>query len=83
MSAYKKTKTKRAGRAPLSMNEPTVQLGFKTAQSTENKILDAVEELKNLGHSTNKSEIVRILTEYLLDDAVNIYLETIRGKAIA
>jgi len=56
-------------------NDKVVLVGVKMFSSTEAKFKAKKEELKELGIKTSKSELIRVLAEYSLDWAEDIFKE--------
>lgn len=71
-----------AGRKPLAIGDPTVEIGFRCPKSLNDILVNAVEILKNQGHKTTKSEIIRALVGYRAANAAIIYLEMKRNKQL-
>lgn len=55
--------------------ENTAFVGLKMPAALEQRLIDKVAELKAKGYKTTKSELIRLLAEYWLDDAEDIFAE--------
>jgi len=72
------------GRPPLidrgDDTDKVVCVGLKMRESLEDRFKKKVKELRRLGIKTSKSELIRLLAEYSLDWANDIYVEREANK---
>ncbi len=67
------TDSKKTGRGD-AFKEPT-HVGLKMERELELRFIDKAKQLKALGYKTNKSDLIRRLAEYWLDDAEDLFAE--------
>jgi hypothetical protein len=69
------------GRNRLKEGQATVIVGVRLPSSLEYQITKHVRRLKDQGHETTKSEVIRALLEKHILIADQIFLESQRGGA--
>lgn len=55
--------------------DETEHVGLKMPAALNQKFIDKAKELRAKGYKTNKSELIRVLAEYWLEYAEDIYKE--------
>lgn len=61
-------------------NEELVELGLRIPESMNEIILKSVETLKRQGFSVSKSDLVRSVLSYRIENAVSVYKEVKREE---
>ena len=62
------------GRKPLAEGEKTIELGFKCPKSLVDRLDAALEVAKKKHPDANRSELIRAILEYRIDNAAVVYL---------
>lgn len=69
-----------AGRPNIAEGDESKHVGLKMPKKLERKFIDKAKELRALGIRTNKSELIRVLAEYWLDNAEEIFTERAKNE---